>query len=129
MNGVFDASALLALFLKEDGHEAVTAALAAGAGMSVVNVSEVVVRCLRVGMPQAVASALLRSTPVEIVHAGLDLALRTAAIEAATRPFGLPMGDRYCLALAAREAVPALTADRQWARVGPLVGVEVELIR
>ena len=97
--------------------------------MSVVNVSEVVVRCLRVGMPQAVAQTLIRNTPVEIVPADLELALRAAAMEAAAKPFGLSMGDRYCLALAAREAVPALTADRQWAKAGPLIGVEVKLIR
>lgn len=120
---------MLALFLREDGHETVTAALAAGAGMSVVNVSEVMVRCLRAGMPQAVAQALLQATPVEIVPADLDLALRAAAMEAVTKPYGLSMGDRYCLALAAREAVPALTADRQWVKVGPLIGVEVKLIR
>jgi ribonuclease VapC len=46
-----------------------------------------------------------------------------------TREFGLSLGDRCCLALAAREKVPAITADAAWLQAAPLVGVSVELIR
>jgi hypothetical protein len=47
----------------------------------------------------------------------------------ATRPFGLSLGDRLCLALAIREKPPALTADKAWADVAPLIGATVKLIR
>ena len=42
---------------------------------------------------------------------------------------GLSLGDRYCLALARREGVPALTAERRWPEIAMAAGVEVELIR
>jgi PIN domain nuclease of toxin-antitoxin system len=48
---------------------------------------------------------------------------------AQTRPLGLSLGDRACLALARRERLPALTADRIWLQAGTLIGVEVRLIR
>lgn len=41
--------------------------------------------------------------------------------------FGLSLGDRACLALAAELGIPALTADQTWA--GLDIGVKVELIR
>ena len=41
---------------------------------------------------------------------------------------GLSLGDRYCLALARREGVPALTAERRWPEIAMAAGVEVELI-
>ena len=44
-----------------------------------------------------------------------------------TRPLGLGLGDRACLALAYRLSVPALTADSVWATLN--VGVTVRLIR
>jgi ribonuclease VapC len=46
-----------------------------------------------------------------------------------TKPFGLSLGDRLCLALPRREKQPAVTTDRSWAEAGPLVGVTVQLIR
>ena len=51
-----------------------------------------------------------------------------AAFFAAPRgPIGLSLGDRACLALAQRDGVPVVTADRAWAaRLG--IGVEVELM-
>jgi PIN domain nuclease of toxin-antitoxin system len=42
---------------------------------------------------------------------------------------GLSLGDRYCLALAKRERVPALTAERRWPDIAAAAGVTVELIR
>jgi ribonuclease VapC len=38
-------------------------------------------------------------------------------------------GDRYCLALARRKGVVALTAERRWSDIARSAGVEVELIR
>ena len=39
------------------------------------------------------------------------------------------LGDRYCLALARREGMPALTAERRWPSIAIAAGVKVELIR
>ena len=42
---------------------------------------------------------------------------------------GLSLGDRYCLALAKRENVAAMTAERRWPDIAKSAGVRVELIR
>ncbi len=58
-----------------------------------------------------------------------DLAVQAALMAAVTKPFGLSMGDRICLALARRTGLPALTADRSWLQVQTALGVTVEAIR
>jgi PIN domain nuclease of toxin-antitoxin system len=50
-------------------------------------------------------------------------------LRAATAEAGLSLGDRFCLALALREGLPAWTADRQWRTVAEAIGVEIVLIR
>ena len=42
---------------------------------------------------------------------------------------GLSLGDRYCLALAKRESVQALTAERRWPEIADAAEVMVEFIR
>jgi PIN domain nuclease of toxin-antitoxin system len=39
----------------------------------------------------------------------------------------LSLADRACLALAEREGVPAVTADKKWAMLD--IGIKVSLIR
>jgi len=63
-----------------------------------------------VGMPQPVVRNLVARLPVELVDGDADLALRAADMAPLTKPFGLSLGDRFCLALAARSGVPAFTA-------------------
>jgi PIN domain nuclease of toxin-antitoxin system len=50
-----------------------------------------------------------------------------AEARALTQPaiWGLSLGDRACLALAAALGVPAVTADRSWQSVAEAVGVQV----
>lgn len=129
METVLDSSAVLALILNEDGRQVVAAAIAAGAGLCRVNLAEVATRCVLVGMPQSAVRNLVARLPVELVDGDADLALRAADMAPLTKPFGLSLGDRYCLALAARAGVPALTADRARQQGAAKLGVAVKLIR
>jgi len=54
-------------------------------------------------------------------------AVGAGLLRAATRPFGLSLGDRACLQLATRLKLPVLTTDRQWARLS--IGVPLVLTR
>ena len=46
-----------------------------------------------------------------------------------TASAGLSLGDRYCLALAQRDVLPAWTGDTQWNLVAGEAGVKVVQIR
>jgi len=125
---VIDASALLALLLTEPGHERVHAALARSF-ITTVNLAEVVGHFARHGAHQADIRELLDPLPIERVPFDSDLALAAGLLVPATRPAGLSLGHRACLALAARLDATALTADRAWIKVARATGIEIELIR
>ena len=104
-------------------------AIASGAGLGVINLAEVMGRLVRDGVSVDTARATLLELPVTLFDVNADLALGAGSLFAVARSFGLSLGDRLCLALAIRERMPALTADRAWADVAPLVGAVVRLIR
>lgn len=127
MTAVLDASALLALLAAEPGSDRVARAVARGALISAVNLSEVVAKLSDGGVPQreieeALSGLGLHVRPFDQVQAYLAGSLRSS-----TRSRGLSLGDRACLALGLQEALPTLTADRNWADV--VTGAEVEFIR
>jgi PIN domain nuclease of toxin-antitoxin system len=125
---ILDASAVLAFLLREPGQDRVMEALLAEPRMSTVNFAEVVTKYVLRGA--AVQGERLRDElPVLFVPVDEDLALQAALMSAVTRPFGLSLGDRICLALARRTGLPALTADRSWLEVAAELGVTVETIR
>ena len=96
--------------------------------MSTVNFAEVVTKYVLRGFA-AQGERLREELPVVFVPMDEDLALQAALMAAVTRPLGLSLGDRICLALARRTGLPALTADRSWLEVAGTLGVAVEAIR
>lgn len=121
-----DASALIALLRQEPGHERVEPALE-GALLSAVNLAEVLSFFTRDGFDGDELLLRIKRLPIEIVpfseqHAGI-----VAALMPITRPLGLSLGDRACLALALARGVTALTADRTWRKLK--LGIEIETIR
>jgi ribonuclease VapC len=126
---VLDSSAILAHLLNEPGEDVVARATASDSAMSSVNLAEVMARLVRNGASPKNAGDVLAALPVTIHAFDEALALQTGAMVAVTRKFGLSLGDRACLALARRENLPVLTADRAWVDAGPVVGVTVKLIR
>lgn len=125
---VLDASALLAMLRGEPGGKKVEAALAE-ARMSVVNMAEVASHYHRLGMPAEVVGQMLRPLPIALVPAEAELCWEAGRLRAVTADAGLSLGDRFCLALAKREKLPAWTADRKWKEVADAAEVKVVLIR
>ena len=123
---VLDASAILAALQDEPGADEVRP-LMADALLTSVNAAEVVTKLIRDGASPAVSVGIVRSLDCRIVPLDEQLGLRTGALHAVTSAFGLSLGDRACVALAEREGLPVLTADRAWASLD--IGVEIRLIR
>ena len=123
---VLDASAVLAVILTEPGGDSVRPRIADSL-LSAVNLVEVIARLLDLGFPPADIDDRLERLRFMVVPFDEDLALRAGLLRVQTRHLGLSVGDRACLALALREGLPVLTADRAWAKLD--VGVEVVLIR
>jgi ribonuclease VapC len=126
---VLDTSAVLAILFREPGQDVVRSALHEGALLSTVNFAEAITRLVRDGMAADRAAAAITALPIGLRDLDAQLATDAGALFDQTRPFGLSLGDRACLALARQESVPALTGDRVWVEVAPLLGVEVRLIR
>lgn len=121
-----DASALLALLFEETGHAQVAQVLD-DCCMSTVNLAEVLGRFARDGHETDRVSARLQSLPIEIVPFGVSDAVTAASLLPATRPFGLSLGDRACLALARSRGIAAMTADTAWTQLA--LGIEITVIR
>jgi len=130
-SSVLDASAALAYLRDEEGAERVAEALGDGAVMSAANWAEVLSKVADLGEdPEALEARLLAEgligSALEIVPLEPRDAAAIARLRPVTRAAGLSLGDRACLALAARLDLPALTADRAW--MGLDLGTEVEPI-
>lgn len=125
---VLDASALLAMLQDESGGAKV-AAVIANARMGVVNYSEVVSHFIRLGMSAREVDAMLDPLPITIVPADQGLGKLAGRLRAVTAEAGLSLGDRYCLALAHRDGLPAWTADKAWKAIADAAAVNVIAIR
>lgn len=125
---ILDASALLAFLLSEPGKDRVADALLESPAMTTVNFAEVVTKYVLRGA-KARAATLLERLPVTLVAVDEDLALRAALMADLTRPAGLSLGDRVCLALGQRTGQLVLTADRSWLDIAGAVAANVELVR
>ena len=126
---VLDASALLAYLRREPGWEQVLQAFTGTAMMTTVNFGEVAGWLVRNGADEAAVRTLRNGLVFPLIPVDDDLAIRAALLEPLTRPKGLGIGDRLCLALAARVNGVAVTADAAWHEIAAGVGVEVQLIR
>ena len=128
MSVVLDASAIIAMLKGERGAAKVAAEIG-GARVSSVNYAEVISHFVHAGMPEREVDAMLDPLPLTVVPADKALAQITGRLRAATAEAGLSLGDRFCLALARRDGLPAWTSDQNWKKIADAVEVKVIAIR
>jgi PIN domain nuclease of toxin-antitoxin system len=123
---VLDASALLAVLLREPGTEIVAPVLY-GALVSAVNYSEVFKKAIeRRGEVQTVEQLLDRQA-LEVIPFDRARAIAAAQLLPQTSPHGLSFADRACLATGREFGLPVFTAE---ARMGQTeLDVDVTMIR
>ncbi len=124
---VLDASALLAFLLHEPGFERVYAALLGGAAISTVNLAEVYTKTVTSGRPVSTVDSRLQRLGLSVVPYTEEDARTTTNLVVAIRPLSLSLGDRSCLAMGMRLALPILTGDRVWTNLQ--TGADIELFR
>jgi ribonuclease VapC len=123
---VLDASALLALLRNEKGAATVSACLSK-AVVSTVNLAEVQSKLVAAGLSEQDAWWHIAEAGCQSVLFDEDQARIAGGLIRITRPYGLSLGDRACLALALQRKATVYTTDAAWKNVG--VGVDVEVIR
>ncbi len=124
---ILDASALLAVVNNEPGATQVKDALTEEAAIGTVNLAEVVSKLIDGGWSDEGIRASVAPWGIEIISFDEDAAFDAGLLRQHTRPAGLSLGDRACLALARRLGASVLTADRAWRDLD--VGVPIVLIR
>ena len=123
---VLDSSAILAMFLGEDGGDVVQAA-GPGGLISTVNVSEVIAKMLDRGSPLVLVVERIDALKLKIVSFDLSCAKKAGALRDATRGRNISFADRACLALGLETGRPVLTGDREWAELD--LPIDIRLIR
>ncbi len=125
---------MLAYLQGEKGDQRVAVAVSAGCCISSANLAEVLTKRADAGDdPRTLARTLETAGligdggAIEVVDLDYENAIEMAALRSISRPAGLSLGDRACLALALRRKCEVLTANAAWARI-PL-GIKVEVIR
>jgi ribonuclease VapC len=121
---VVDSSVLLAVLLGERGSELAIPILE-GALLGTVNLTEVHTRMISLGATAAHAWDRILNFHCEISPLTQTQARIAAELVTTTRPLGLSLGDRACLALAIERKAKVYTTDRAWKRLNLEIPVEV----
>jgi len=123
---VLDSSAVIAVLFGEAGAERVEPLLDT-ALVSAVNQTEIVSRLLDRGWTEDDIQRAIDIAPYRVVDFAAGMALTAGFLRTMSRPHGLSLGDRACLALGIERSLPVVTADRAWAKLA--FPVEIRLIR
>jgi PIN domain nuclease of toxin-antitoxin system len=126
---VLDASAIFALLYREPGADKVMDAIQSGIEILVssVNLCEVATKLASQSHDSAQLSIALAPFLKYVVDFDTRQAIHAGELSRVTRPFGLSLGDRACLALAASRDATAWTTDAVWKKLQ--IGVPVHLLR
>jgi ribonuclease VapC len=123
---VLDTSAVLAWLHDEAGANVVHPLLPVGI-MSAANWSETWQKLRQHGADAGRVTSRLRTLGVRVEPLTEADAITAASLWTRTRAAGLSLGDRCCLALAARLDLTTVTADTAWAELN--IDLPVQIIR
>ncbi|MCA1672044.1 MAG: type II toxin-antitoxin system VapC family toxin [Actinobacteria bacterium] len=121
---VLDSSVVLAWLQQESGSAGVHDALTDGF-VTAANWAEILQKARQHGGDPQEVGLLLRSLGLEVVDVTREDGEMAASIW--TKDLPLSLGDRLCLAVAARLGLPAMTADTEWQGIA-IEGLDVEVI-
>ncbi|EKE10140.1 MAG: PilT protein [uncultured bacterium] len=124
---VIDASALLAFLKGEERALNELEEILPKALISSVNFCEVATILGGLGMPKEIIEEVVEETVGKIVSFDDSQALIAADLRHLTKPYGLSLGDRACLALGLTYKLPVYTADKIWKKID--IDIPIELIR
>jgi ribonuclease VapC len=124
---VLDASALMAVLNGELGAEKLTPQIMSTAATSAVNLAEVHGKLVLRGFSPDDAWAAANGPIHEAVAFTVEQAKTAGELVIQTRPLGLSLGDRACLALGIALRAPVYTADRSWKNLS--LGIRIHVIR
>ncbi len=124
---MLDSSAVIASLRGEPGGDRVAAVFGRSA-ISAINLQEVAKWLWQSGVDDKGVKTALDALDVAVHPHDREDAYLAASLIRHTKQFGSGLGDRSCMALAIRLGVPALTTDRDWAKLS-VPGLTVEVIR
>jgi PIN domain nuclease of toxin-antitoxin system len=110
----------------EKGAERVAACLQ-WAIVSTVNLAEVQTKLVSAGMEEQLAWWHIAEIKCQSAAFDEEQARIAGGLVKITKPFGLSLGDRACLALAIKRKATVYTTDRAWKNLE--LGIEIEVIR
>ena len=125
---VIDASTLLAFLKDESFSLQELEGLLPKALISSVNACEVATLMVRLGMPHETIATLIHETVENIISFDQEQSFIAAKLWEQTKPYGLSLGDRACLALGLVKKLPVYTADKAWGQL-QLENLDIHLIR
>ena len=125
IENTLDSSAVLAALQNETGKEKVETVLDVSA-ISRINLVEVLTKLVEKGMSIDEAKETFDDLGLKVIEFDEKQSVKAAELRPLTKHLGLSLGDRYCLALAILENLPAVTADKNWANLNLC---RIELIR
>lgn len=123
---VLDTSAILAVLGREPGADRVLPHVMDTAA-STVNLAEVHGKLVGRGIPHDEAWEASVSLVREVVAFDSEQAALAGRLVPDTKPFGLSLGDRACLALSMVLKAPVYTTERAWKNLK--LGIQIHVIR
>jgi PIN domain nuclease of toxin-antitoxin system len=118
---------MMAVLNREPGAEKLTPQIMNSAVASTVNLAEVHGKLVQRGFSPDDAWTAANGVIDEAVAFTAEQAKTAGDLVARTRPFGLSLGDRACLALGIALRAPVYTADRAWRNMK--LGIRIHVIR